>query len=85
MNRVGVERWPSQEVDCHEEYQYAVVIKENGNGETEKVLKKVFYSLQDLIAKRETNDELIRKRNDTKKRKLAWVDAGNGRWREQCC
>ena len=75
MNQVGVEQWPSREIDCHEEFQYAVVINENENGDTEKVLKKVFYSRPDLVAKREANDELIRKRNETKKRKLELMQA----------
>ena len=78
MNQVGVEQWPSRGIDCHEEFQYAVVINENKNGDTEKVLKKVFYSRPDLVAKREANDdndELIRKRNETKKRKLELMQA----------
>lgn len=44
MNQVGVEQWPSRGIDCHEEFQYAVVINENESGDMEKVLKKVFYS-----------------------------------------
>ena len=75
MNQVGVEQWPSWEIDCHEEFQYAVVINENENCDTEKVLKKVFYSRPDLVAKREANDELILKRNETKKRKLELMQA----------